>query len=63
MTLRSGKSYIRERLSTVDLLVLSSFEKLLFIFKILFIFFDKTRATLSRRSTVLSLSSQLVFLA
>jgi hypothetical protein len=45
------------RLSTVDLLVLTSFEHLIFILKILFTFFTK-QATLIRRSTVLRLPLQ-----
>jgi hypothetical protein len=44
----------------VDLLVLTSLEELLFILKILLSFFTK-QATLIRRSTVLSLLSQLIF--
>ncbi len=57
-----GKSYWRARLSTVDLFVLTSFDQLLFILKILFTFFTK-QATLTRTSTVLSPPPQLVFLA
>jgi len=55
-----GKSYRGGRFSTVDLLVLTSFEQLIFIVKILFSFFTK-QATLMKRSTVLSLPPQLVF--
>jgi len=58
--LHSGKSYWRERLSTVDLLVLTSLDLLVFKLKIIFSFFTK-QATLMRRSTVLSLPPQLVF--
>ncbi len=47
-------------MSTVDLLVLTSLDKLLFILKILFAFFTK-QATFMRRSTVLSIHLQLVF--
>jgi len=56
----SGKSYWGGRLSTVDLLVLSSLDQLSFILKILFSSFTK-QATLMRRSKVLSLSPQCVF--
>jgi hypothetical protein len=56
----SGKSNWRGRFSTVDLLVLTSLDQSLFILKILFTFFTK-QATLIRRSTVPSLSPQLVF--
>jgi len=49
-----------ERFSTMDLLVLTSFDRLLFILKILFTFFTK-QVTLLRRSTVLILFLQLVF--
>jgi hypothetical protein len=48
------------RLSTVDLLVLTSLEQLTLILKILFSFFTK-QATLIRRSTVQSVPPQLVF--
>ncbi len=51
-----GKSYCSGRLSTVDLFTLTCFDQLLFIFKILITLFRKTR-----RSTVLSLTTQLVF--
>ncbi len=54
---RSGQG----RLSTVDLLVLTSLHQLLLMLKILFTFFTK-QPTLIRRSTVLSLPPQLVFL-
>ncbi len=49
-----GKSYWGGRLSTVDLLVLTSLDQLIFIYKISFSFFIK-QATLMRRSTVLIL--------
>jgi hypothetical protein len=55
-----GKSYRRGRLSTVDLLVLTSLDRLLFILKILLNSFTK-QATLMRRSTVLSIPRYLVF--
>jgi hypothetical protein len=54
------KSHWRGRLSTVDLLVLTSLKKFLFVLKILSIVFIK-QATLIRRSIVPSLSPQLVF--
>ncbi len=60
MNFTPGKSTKRERLSTVDLLVLTSLDQLLFILKILFSFVTK-QATLKRRSTVLSLPPYLVF--
>ncbi len=49
-----GTSYLRERLSTVDLLVITILDEPIFIMKILFTFVTK-RTTLMRRSTVLSL--------
>ncbi len=49
-------------LGTVDLLVLTSLVQLIFILKILFTYFTK-QVTLMRRSTVLNLPLQLVFLA
>jgi len=49
-----GKSYWGGRLSTVELLVLTCLDKLLFILKISFTFSSKL-ATLMRSSTVLSL--------
>ncbi len=55
------KSYCSGRLSTVDLLVLTSLDQLLFIMKILFTFITK-QSTFIRRSAVLSLSPQLVLL-
>ncbi len=51
---------LRGRLCTVDLLVLTSLDQHSFIMKILFSSFTK-QATLMRRSTVLRLSSGLVF--
>ncbi len=57
----AGKSYRRGKLSTVDLLVLTSLGQLVFILKLLFSFVTKY-AALMRRSTVLSLPLQLVFL-
>jgi hypothetical protein len=52
-----GKSFGRERLSTIDLLVLvTSLNLLLLKLKILFSFFVQ-QATLMRRSTVLSIPS------
>jgi hypothetical protein len=56
----AGKCYWRGRLSTVDLLVLTSLDQLSFISKILTNFFTK-QATLIRKPVVLSLSRQLVF--
>ncbi len=56
----AGNPYWRGRLSTVDLLVLTSLDRVLFILKILFNFLKK-QATLTRRSTVLSLLLKLVF--
>ncbi len=58
---QAGKSSWRGRLSMVDLLVsTSSAHQLLFILKILFTSCTK-QPTLTRRSTVLSLTPQLVF--
>jgi hypothetical protein len=51
---RPVKFYWRGRLSTIDLLILTSSDKFLFILKILLTSFTK-QATLMRRSTVLSL--------
>jgi len=51
---------LRWRLSMVDLLVVTSLDRLLFILKILFTFFTK-QPTSIRRSIVLSLPPQLVF--
>ncbi len=48
------------RLGTVELLVLTNLDQLVFKLKIVFSYFTK-QATLMRRSTVLSLPSQLVF--
>ncbi len=60
LQVKAGKSHWRGRLSTVDLLVLTSSNQLLLILKLLFTFFTKD-ATLMRRSTVLSLNPQLIF--
>ncbi len=57
---KARNSYCRGRLSTVDLLVLTSSDQLTFMLKILFTCAAK-QATLMRRSTVLSLPLQLVF--
>jgi hypothetical protein len=57
----SGKSYWGERLSTLYLLVLTSLYQLVLILKILFSFFTK-QATLMRRSTILNLPPQFVFI-
>ncbi len=58
---KPGKSYWRGRVSLVDIHVRQfSLDQLLFILKLLFTIFIK-QATLMRRSTVLSLSLQLVF--
>ncbi len=54
------ESNLRGRLSTVDLLVPTRGDQLLFIIKILFTTFTK-QAALMRRSTVLSHHPQLVF--
>ncbi len=54
------KSYSRERFRTADFLLLTSLYQLLFLMKIIFIFFTK-RATLISWSIVLSLPFQLVF--
>jgi hypothetical protein len=55
-----GNPYWRGRLSTVDLLVLTSLNNMVLIMKILFTFVTK-QAILERRSTVLSLPLQLGF--
>ncbi len=55
-----GNLAVRGSFSTVDLLVRTSLDQLLYIFKILFKLFTK-RATLMRRSTVHSLPPELVF--
>jgi hypothetical protein len=59
-----SKTYDREmgRLRTVDLLVLTSLDQLIFMLNILFTFITKL-ATLMKRSIVLSLPPQLVFAA
>jgi len=59
--LKPGKTYWRERVNTVDLLVLTSLDQLLFTLKILFSFFFTKQAPLMRKSIVLSLSLQLLF--
>jgi hypothetical protein len=59
--IRAGKSYWGGRANTVDLLVLTSLDELIFILKIIFSFFTK-QATLMRRSTVQSLLPQLIFI-
>jgi hypothetical protein len=51
---------LKGKLSTIDLLVLTSFNELVFILRILFTLFTK-QATLMRRSTILNLPLQLVF--
>ncbi len=56
----AGKSYWRGRLSTVDLLLLTSLGQLLFTLKIFFTSFTK-QVTLTRSSTVLNLPFELVF--
>ena len=58
--LSARNSYWRERLSTVYLRILASWDQRLFLFKILFIFFTK-QAAWTWRSTVLTLPLQLVF--
>ncbi len=60
LIVRAGKSYWRGRLSTVDLIVLTSLDQLLFKLKILWTFFTK-QANIMRRSTVSSLPPHLVF--
>ncbi len=52
--LHARKSFRRERLSMVDVLLLNDLDKLIFIFIIIFTYISK-QATLMRRSTVLSL--------
>jgi len=59
-SINAGKYYWSGRLSTVDLLIQTSLDQLLFILKILFTFFTK-QSTLMRRSTVLSLPPQVKF--
>ncbi len=58
--MRTETSCLKGRLSTVDLLVLTSLDQVIFIMKILFNFVTK-QTTLMRRSTVLSVPTQLVF--
>jgi hypothetical protein len=55
-----GKSHLRVRISTIDLLVPTSLDQLLLKMKILFMCFTK-QTILMRRSIVLSLPLQLVF--
>jgi hypothetical protein len=57
---RAGNPYWRGRQSTIDLHVLTIFDQLLLILKILLNFVAR-KATLMRSSTVLSLPLQLVF--
>ncbi len=54
-----GKTNCRGRLSTVDLFALTSLDQLLLLLKTLFTFLQNNAQM--RRSTVLSLSLQLVF--
>jgi hypothetical protein len=54
---KPGKPSWRERLCTVNLLVLTNLDHLLFILKTLFTFF-REQASLMRRSTVLSLPNE-----
>jgi hypothetical protein len=56
----AGNPYCRGSLSTVDILVQTSLEQVLFVLKILFTFVTK-QATLMRRLIVLILPFQLVF--
>ena len=51
----AGNAYWKERISTVDLLVLTSSDQLLFILKQYYSFFFTKQPILKRRSTVLSL--------
>ncbi len=60
-SLKPGKPNWKGRISTVDFLLLTSLVQLIFILKILFTFAKKEDCS-KRRSTVLSLSLQLVFL-
>ena len=62
MRLKAGKTYCGGRLSTVDLLVLTSLDQVIFIFKILFSFFTKT-SYLNELVNCAESSPQLVFLA
>ncbi len=55
----TGKSYKRGRLSTFDLLLLTSFDQLHFMLKILLTFLQSK--LFMRRSSVLSLPPQLEF--
>ncbi len=56
-SIKSGKSYCRGRVSTVDLLILTGLGQLLFKLKILFTFYYKTSYLL--RSTVLLLGLEM----
>ncbi len=56
----TGNPYGRERISTVDLLILTSLDELIFILKMFVTFFTK-QAALMRRSSVLNLPLQSVF--
>jgi hypothetical protein len=57
---RPGNPYWRGKLGTVDLLVQPNLDQLLLILKTFFVLFTK-QATLTRKSTVLTLPLQLVF--
>jgi hypothetical protein len=59
MKVNAGNSFCRGKLSTFDLLVLTSLDQLLFLLGILLIFFTK-KDSLMRRSSVLSLPPHLV---
>ena len=62
LRVKARNPFWRGRLSTVDLLILTSIEQLFLLLQRLFTFLRK-QATLLRRSTVLSLSLQQGFLA
>jgi len=55
-----GNPHRKERLSTIDLFVLTGSDQLIFVMKILFTFVTK-QAALLKRTTLLSLPLQLVF--
>ncbi len=57
---QTGNPYLRGRISTIDLLVPTSLEQLLFVIKILFTSFTR-HGVLMRRSVVQTLPLQLVF--
>ncbi len=59
---RTYEPLLKGRISTFDLVVLTRLDQLLSIFQTLFTFLQK-QATIIRRSTLLSLSLQLAFLA